>query len=226
MYRPAADLIVIDTLGKLYAHGYGLTGYCRVCRRYLKVPMLALIVARGADSPVAGIVPLTCAGCGGRETVSLAHIAREKVRLLRRDAICSDVGADPRSPARGATSADALSRTPTPSRDTAIPAKIISASTRKPALAPSRAGAVLSCWQFDRVRSVKEECLSKIIFFGERSLRRALGENVAHYHAERNHQGKSNVLLFSLVSENRGQAPVQCRERLGGLLRFYHRTAA
>jgi putative transposase len=76
------------------------------------------------------------------------------------------------------------------------------------------------------VRSVKEECLSKIILFGERSLRRALGEYVAHYHAERNHQGKSNVLLFPLVSENRRQAPVQCRERLGGLLRFYHRTAA
>jgi hypothetical protein len=70
-------------------------------------------INRGAwcryNSPVAGIVPLTCAGCGGRETVSLAHIAREKVRLLPRDAICSDVGADPRSPARGATSAaDAL----------------------------------------------------------------------------------------------------------------------
>ena len=47
------------------------------------------------------------------------------------------------------------------------------------------------------VRSVKEECLSKVILFGERSLRRALGEYVAHYHAERNHQGKSNVLLFT-----------------------------
>ena len=76
------------------------------------------------------------------------------------------------------------------------------------------------------VRSVKEECLSKIILFGERSLRRVLGEYVAHYHAERNHQGKSNVLLFPLVSENRRQAPVRCRERLGGLLRFYHRAAA
>ena len=76
------------------------------------------------------------------------------------------------------------------------------------------------------VRSVKEECLSKIILFGERSLRRALGEYVAHYHAERNHQGKSNVLLFPLVSANRRQAPVRCRERLGGLLRFYHRAAA
>ena len=46
------------------------------------------------------------------------------------------------------------------------------------------------------VRSVKEECLSKVILFGERSLRRALGDYVDHFHAERNHQGKGNVLLF------------------------------
>ena len=46
------------------------------------------------------------------------------------------------------------------------------------------------------VRSVKEECLSKVILLGERSLRRALNEFVEHYHAERNHQGKGNVLLF------------------------------
>jgi hypothetical protein len=46
------------------------------------------------------------------------------------------------------------------------------------------------------VRSVKEECLSKVILFGERSLRRALSEYVDHYHEERNHQGKGNVLLF------------------------------
>jgi homeodomain-containing protein/integrase-like protein len=76
------------------------------------------------------------------------------------------------------------------------------------------------------VRSVKEECLSKIILFGERSLRRALSEYVAHYHAERNHQGKSNVLLFPRVTETRRGGPVQCRERLGGLLRYYHREAA
>src|ERR1035437_6459755 len=50
------------------------------------------------------------------------------------------------------------------------------------------------------VRSVKEECLAKLILFGERSLRRALSEYVEHYHAERNHQGKSNVLLFGRVN--------------------------
>ena len=76
------------------------------------------------------------------------------------------------------------------------------------------------------VRSVKEECLSKIILFGERSLRRALREYVEHYHAERNHQGKSNVLLFRRVTETRRDEPVRCRERLGGLLRYYHQEAA
>jgi hypothetical protein len=46
------------------------------------------------------------------------------------------------------------------------------------------------------VRSVKEECLSHRILFGERSLRRALIQFQEHYHAERNHQGKNNVLLY------------------------------
>ena len=76
------------------------------------------------------------------------------------------------------------------------------------------------------VRSVKEECLSKVILFGERSLRRALSEYVEHYHAERNHQGKGNVLLFSRDTDVSPEGPVQCRERLGGLLRYYHQEAA
>jgi Homeodomain-like domain/Integrase core domain len=76
------------------------------------------------------------------------------------------------------------------------------------------------------VRSVKEECLSKVILFGERSLRRALGEYVEHYHAERNHQGKGNVLLFPRGTNILRAEPVQCRQRLGGLLRYYHREAA
>src|ERR1700737_4941587 len=57
------------------------------------------------------------------------------------------------------------------------------------------------------VRSVKEECLSKIILFGERSLRRAMSEYVAHYHTERNHQGKSNVLFFHRAREARRGGP-------------------
>jgi putative transposase len=76
------------------------------------------------------------------------------------------------------------------------------------------------------VRSVKEECLSKVILFGERSLRRALREYVEHFHAERNHQGKGNVLLFPRDTNIHRAGPVQCRERLGGLLRYYHQEAA
>ncbi len=76
------------------------------------------------------------------------------------------------------------------------------------------------------VRSVKEECLSKVILFGERSLRRALSEYVEHFHAERNHQGKGNVLLFPRDTNLHREEPVQCRERLGGLLCYYYREAA
>ena len=76
------------------------------------------------------------------------------------------------------------------------------------------------------VRSVKEECLSKVILFGERSLQRALSEYVDHFHAERNHQGKGNVLLFPRATDRQREGPVQCRERFGGLLRYYHREAA
>jgi transposase InsO family protein len=76
------------------------------------------------------------------------------------------------------------------------------------------------------VRSVKEECLSKLILFGERSLRRALSEYVDHYHEERNHQGKGNVLLFPRNRDLDRERRFQCRERLGGLLRYYHQEAA
>ena len=76
------------------------------------------------------------------------------------------------------------------------------------------------------VRSVKEECLSKVVLFGERSLRRALSEYVEHFHAERNHQGKGNILLFPRDMDVRREGSVQCRERLGGLLRYYHQEAA
>ena len=78
------------------------------------------------------------------------------------------------------------------------------------------------------VRSVKQECTSKLIFFGETSLRRALTQFVEHYHAERNHQGKDNQLLFPLPRRpaKGRERPVRCTERLGGLLKYYERQAA
>ena len=62
------------------------------------------------------------------------------------------------------------------------------------------------------VKSVKDECLSKLILFGEASLRRTLREYVVHYHVERNHQGKDNVLLFPAATKamNHGYGSVGC----------------
>jgi transposase InsO family protein len=66
------------------------------------------------------------------------------------------------------------------------------------------------------VRSVKEECLSRLIFFGEASLRHTLTQYVEHFHHERNHQDKGNVLLFPAVSPDTARrGPIQRRERLG-----------
>jgi putative transposase len=45
------------------------------------------------------------------------------------------------------------------------------------------------------VRSIKDECLNRMIFFGQASLRRAIGEYMGHYHEERNHQGLENRLI-------------------------------
>jgi transposase InsO family protein len=76
------------------------------------------------------------------------------------------------------------------------------------------------------VRSIKDECLDRMIIFGEASLRRALREYVAHYHSERNHQGLGNQLLEPANSSRSNNEPIQCRERLGGMLNYYYRAAA
>jgi len=76
------------------------------------------------------------------------------------------------------------------------------------------------------VRSIKESCLNRMILFGERSLRRTIEEFVAHYHFERNHQGLDNQLVFPDRTESRPSAPIECRRRLGGMLKYYHRQAA
>jgi putative transposase len=77
------------------------------------------------------------------------------------------------------------------------------------------------------VRSIKEECLSRLILFGEASLHHALTQYVEHFHHERNHQGKGNVLLFPAVShDTEHKGLIRRRERLGGLLKYYAREAA
>ncbi len=68
----------------------------------------------------------------------------------------------------------------------------------------------------------------EIILFGESSLRHCLENYVNHFHAERNHPGKGNVILFPAPEDRIGEraGDIQTRGRLGGLLKFYHRKAA
>ena len=76
------------------------------------------------------------------------------------------------------------------------------------------------------VRSIKEGCLERMIFFGEDALRKAVRDFVAHYHFERNHQGLGNQLIVPLTPPVETVGIVQRRQRLGGLLNYYHRQAA
>jgi transposase InsO family protein len=73
------------------------------------------------------------------------------------------------------------------------------------------------------VRSLKEECLDRIIPLGEAHFRRAVADFVAHYHRERNHQGLENALIDGAPTTSAG--PVRRQSRLGGLLNFYKRAA-
>ena len=73
------------------------------------------------------------------------------------------------------------------------------------------------------VRSVKEECLALLILSSEEQLRYVLGEYLQYYHHERIHQGLHKII----EPQHEGhQGQIICIERLGGLLKSYHRKAA
>jgi transposase InsO family protein len=76
------------------------------------------------------------------------------------------------------------------------------------------------------VRSIKEEALAQMIMLGEHALYYAIHQYLAHYHTERNHQGLNNQLIARAGDVGGRTGPVVRRERLGGLLSYYHREAA
>ncbi len=76
------------------------------------------------------------------------------------------------------------------------------------------------------VLSIKTECLERMVFFTEASLRRAVSSYLAHYHGERCHRGLGNRLIEPDTSSRDNSGEIRCRERLGGLLRHYYRQAA
>ena len=75
-------------------------------------------------------------------------------------------------------------------------------------------------------RSIKSECVGRMIFFGRPMLERAIKEYLVHYHTERNHQGLDNEIIDPGEEIGQIAGRIDCRERLGGLLRYYHRDAA
>ena len=75
------------------------------------------------------------------------------------------------------------------------------------------------------VRSIKESCLDRMIFFGEGSLRKGIDEFLLHYHGERNHQGLGNRLIVPDACQAGHGGAVLRRERLGGMLNYYYRAA-
>ena len=74
--------------------------------------------------------------------------------------------------------------------------------------------------------SIKSECLDRMIFFNETQLRNAIREYLAHYHAERNHQGLENQIIDPPDDLGVASGSIVRRQRLGGMLNFYHRRAA
>jgi len=77
------------------------------------------------------------------------------------------------------------------------------------------------------IRSVRGECLSRVIPLGERHLRHLLSKYLVHFHPERNHQGLDNRLIEPVAANtNSGEGVVRRRERVGGLLSYFHRDAA
>jgi len=101
---------------------------------------------------------------------------------------------------------------------------ILDGSGVRPVRLPSRSPN-LNAYAERFVRSIKAECLAQVIPIGEAHLRRAVREYVAHYHSERNHQGIGNRLIEVSANGSRESGSIECRERLGGLLRYYRRAA-
>jgi transposase InsO family protein len=97
-------------------------------------------------------------------------------------------------------------------------------SRLKPVLLPPRSPN-LNSYLERYMRSLKSEALERMLFFGEGSLRRTLDQYAAHFHGERNHQGLENKLIDPGPEVGSVAGKIECRERLGGLLRYYHRAA-
>lgn len=102
---------------------------------------------------------------------------------------------------------------------------ILNQSDTKPIVLPPRSPN-LNAFIERFFRTLKSECLDRMIFFGENSLRSAIKEYLIHYHEERNHQGLNHQIIEPGEEVGQSAGEIECRERLGGLLNYYYRKAA
>ena len=94
-------------------------------------------------------------------------------------------------------------------------------SVRLPPSSPN-----LNAFAVRSVRTARESCLDQVVLIGEGSLRRVISELMTRYHAERNHQSLGNSIIQPEMPESPAAGQIRCRERLGGLFRYYYREAA
>ena len=102
---------------------------------------------------------------------------------------------------------------------------ILKGAGAKPLLLPLRSPN-LNAYIERFMRSLKSESLSRMIFFGEKALRRSVTTYLEHYHTERNHQGLDNKIIEPGDEVGTVAGKIECRERLGGMIRYYFRDAA
>lgn len=67
--------------------------------------------------------------------------------------------------------------------------------------------------------------MNRLVPLGERHLRKTLQEFATYYHRERNHQGLGNALIERLDPQ-RATGRIYRRQRVGGILSYYYRSAA
>jgi len=75
-------------------------------------------------------------------------------------------------------------------------------------------------------RSLKQECLRRIISLGQIGLGHAIQEYFVHYFTERPHQGLRGAIIDTNTENAASDITIICTSRLGGILRHYQRIAA
>jgi Integrase core domain len=210
-----AGIVTPDTILRWYrtlvAKKYDGSTARRPGRPRTKPDLAALVVRMANENPTWGYTRIR----GGLK--SLGHdIARNTIK-----AILQDHGVEPGDGFLRGMPYVILDRDP---RYTTAFRRLLRNSGVKPLILPAWSPN-LNAFAERFVESAKSECLDRLVLLGEGHLLAAVREFVQHYHEERPHQGLGNALIAPKTTVI-GTGPVNCRERLGGLLKFYCRQAA